>query len=918
MLSSGLRRCARRAWQVPAVMLVLAGLLLVQPGALAQVRDPATEGYRVFNLALSYLDRGKFARCLDVIDQAAADEALLAREPALTALRVDALVGAGRYLEAVAQASTALALIESRTATVYPDTSSGVDSVLYHLRAAMPTRLRVAKIQALIRLERTDEAIALLTSTDWEWSRFPQFFLRNGLLLVNAMLALGRLQDAETLIGRIEVTISALNWWLNLHPVARPSAALAETIRSLSEGNVRMVRGEIELRKRNYAAALEHIAQADQALARTAGAADDTRIRLAADRVFALNRLGRFADGVARIPPSGFESIVKRDADSVSNSRLMADLGYAYLAVGRPDDADTLWSALIDTLERRRGSVAVSAEARREIASNWLSHYRWLASLKLRSGRVSEAFDLSERSKGRSLLETITAGNADDSPFLPAEHRTALRELSSRIAELDASIVVATDPRAQRELRREKEGARDELAGLRDRLLREYPRYAAVSRITALARAPEGLIPADAAFISYLIIPPDERAGSELRSRLWAFVLRGTAAPVAVDLGPADEIDKQVTQFQQRLSSGEAVRQAMRGRRAAGPLAVAPKGGAEMSTAERGTMAAALSRSLARRLIEPLLDKLEGARQLIISPDGALSLLPFEALRLGDSLLIERFDVGYVQSLSILNLLRQRQVEYQAIRRRDLFAMGAPIYMASDPAPAPVPARALPAQLSANPAEPVAGRSTRAAELSRNFFASLSGNLQNLPGTEDEILAIARLFPDGETFLGPEATEAKLLSLNRERRLEQYRYLHFAAHGYLNTEVPDLSALILGQVKRAPDTDGFITAAKWMTYSVKSDLLVLSACETGLGKIVLGEGILGLPYALYVAGNRSTALSLWPVDDEGTAFFMQQFYGALRAGQGHAQAMSRAKRDMLLHPEYRDPFFWAPFIVYGP
>ena len=83
---------------------------------------------------------------------------------------------------------------------------------------------------------------------------------------------------------------------------------------------------------------------------------------------------------------------------------------------------------------------------------------------------------------------------------------------------------------------------------------------------------------------------------------------------------------------------------------------------------------------------------------------------------------------------------------------------------------------------------------------------------------------------------------------------------------------------MLGQVDKVPGTDGYITAAKWPNYDLKSDLVVLSACDTGMGKVIQGEGVMGLPYALYVAGNKNTLLSLWPVVDESTAEFMVIFF----------------------------------------
>ncbi len=92
---------------------------------------------------------------------------------------------------------------------------------------------------------------------------------------------------------------------------------------------------------------------------------------------------------------------------------------------------------------------------------------------------------------------------------------------------------------------------------------------------------------------------------------------------------------------------------------------------------------------------------------------------------------------------------------------------------------------------------------------------------------------------------------------------------------------------------------------------------MLSACNTGVGKVVQGEGVMGLSYALYVAGNKNTVLSLWPVVDESTALFMTRFFERLKSGMPQTQALGETKREFLKHPQFNKPAFWAPFVMYG-
>ena len=147
--------------------------------------------------------------------------------------------------------------------------------------------------------------------------------------------------------------------------------------------------------------------------------------------------------------------------------------------------------------------------------------------------------------------------------------------------------------------------------------------------------------------------------------------------------------------------------------------------------------------------------------------------------------------------------------------------------------------------------------------------------------------------------------------------MQQYRYLHFAVHGNLSTKDPALSSLVLSQKNPAAGTDGYVTAAEWPGYDLRSDLTVLSACETGLGSNLSGEGVMGLPFALFVAGNVNTVLSLWPVFDEVTPIFMQRFFARLNAGKSASQALTETKREMAADPKTAHPSNWAPFILVG-
>jgi CHAT domain-containing protein len=252
--------------------------------------------------------------------------------------------------------------------------------------------------------------------------------------------------------------------------------------------------------------------------------------------------------------------------------------------------------------------------------------------------------------------------------------------------------------------------------------------------------------------------------------------------------------------------------------------------------------------------------------------------------------------------------------DYRAIEgRKTLFAMGGAEYEAPSSPAAAAPSRGaldIGAYVRRNAAD---------ARVIRRAYDLLDVRWPDLPGSAHEVDAVAAVFAGQAVtiYKQHDASEATLLALNAEHALASYRYLLFSTHGYLSTEEPALSAIVLSQRDLAPGTDGYVTASEWPAYELRSDLTVLSACETGLGKVVQGEGVMGLPYALYVAGNRNTLLSLWSVVDESTATFMTRLFAQLVAGKSQVQAINDTKREFIAGGQYAAPVFWAPFVLYG-
>jgi CHAT domain-containing protein len=163
--------------------------------------------------------------------------------------------------------------------------------------------------------------------------------------------------------------------------------------------------------------------------------------------------------------------------------------------------------------------------------------------------------------------------------------------------------------------------------------------------------------------------------------------------------------------------------------------------------------------------------------------------------------------------------------------------------------------------------------------------------------------------------VGFEATRETAVS----GQLSDYRYLHFATHGYLDTERPSLSALVLSQIdRRGVPEDGFLRVNDIYNARLSADLAVLSACQTGLGKEVRGEGLMGLTRAFLYAGVPRVIVSLWNVNDRATAELMASLYkGLLKDGKRPATALREAQLTLRKNKRWESPFYWAAFVQHG-
>ncbi|HEV2844882.1 MAG TPA: CHAT domain-containing protein, partial [Thermoanaerobaculia bacterium] len=288
--------------------------------------------------------------------------------------------------------------------------------------------------------------------------------------------------------------------------------------------------------------------------------------------------------------------------------------------------------------------------------------------------------------------------------------------------------------------------------------------------------------------------------------------------------------------------------------------------------------------ALGRMLLGPAAKRL-GGRRLVVVADGALQYIPFGALLSPDTVL-DRHEMAYLPSASAL------AVQRQLLARRP---------------PAP--------RLIALLADPVFGPGDpRLTSVTRSGEGTI---FERLPASRQEAESIAALAPPGEATLalGFEAALPRVLG----DRLSGFRIVHFATHGVIDAERPALSGLALSMVdEKGGSREGFLHLHDIYNLRLDADLVVLSGCRTALGREVRGEGLIGLARGFQYAGARRVLASLWRVEDRATAALMERFYRALWIEKlAPAAALRAAQLDVRQQRRWRDPYFWAGFVLAG-
>jgi CHAT domain-containing protein/Tfp pilus assembly protein PilF len=579
-----------------------------------------------------------------------------------------------------------------------------------------------------------------------------------------------------------------------------------------------------------------------------------------------------------------------------------AALGRALRGQGKLDGAASAYSKAIETFENQIARLGGYDGIRSDYRAGHLDFYREYVDLLLTLNKPGEAFEILERSRARTLLETLRMAHADriqgaDRALLDQEN--ALRDSLRTAAERNIAIAdggqkgkLTTPSEMDRLMARYREAE--------EKLRNSSPRYAELTqpRTLTVREVQTQLLDADSLILEYDL--------NEKQSHLFAL----TAAGINVyNLPPADLINSAARQFYRLLSAQNRI------------IANETEVQKRARLAKEQNQYARLASTLSGMILGPVATELAAKRLLIVS-DGALQFIPFAALPLpgasagsaSQTPLVVKHEIVNLPSASVLAVLREERLQRKTAPTQSVAVIADPVFDRFDTR----------VQTSSAPRNSVVQRPSAPAsnELSRSIedFGAAGKKIVSLPRlafSRQEAEAILTLAGKDQGF------EALDFHANRELavdpKLAQFRIVHIATHGLVNSRHPELSGLVFSLVdERGTPRNGFLDLADIYNLDLPVDLVVLSACQTALGKEVSGEGLVSLTRGFMYAGAPRVVASLWKVNDAATAAWMAEFYrGILRDGLTPAAALRQAQLSIWRQKRWSNPYDWAAFTLQG-
>jgi CHAT domain-containing protein len=578
---------------------------------------------------------------------------------------------------------------------------------------------------------------------------------------------------------------------------------------------------------------------------------------------------GQFDQAVGRFTKMRDIAVERRLPECEAEAR--AGLADVALKRGALEAADGEVRRLVELAEGF-GRAAISAESRALGFGRLAPAYERAIDISMQRADAGDtsardrALLLNEQALARGLLDRVADSQLDSRarvpPSLAAELQRVREKWRARLAELQVALRTHPDAPSTIALINETRALDVQVRDVEKKVDAADPRHASFLRPRPLTLdGIQALLEADSVLVEYAL--------GESHSYLWVVSPRDVQA---FTLPPREQIETLARRVHEQLAQASA------------------------AASSRARPAIDKQRALHRMLVEPAASVLTGKRLVLVLP-GALSMVPFGVLPDASGVpLIAAHEIVQVPSATTLAAMRSlTATRPRAARTAAVFAD--PIF---------------------DPHDPRVGQVT--ADVSREHsrstprFAGLP--LTRLPFSRSEAKEIAALAPESVTvFLGFDATRERAIG----KALSDYRFVHFATHGVVNQTLPSLSSVVLSLVDRTGrPRDGFVMLPDVYSMTLNAEVVVLSGCQTALGKDVRGEGPIGLARGFMYAGVPRVVASLWQVDDLATAELMRRFYrGVLIEGLTPAAALRAAQKQLAATRRWHAPYFWAPFILQG-
>lgn len=558
----------------------------------------------------------------------------------------------------------------------------------------------------------------------------------------------------------------------------------------------------------------------------------------------------------------------------------------------KADEAESLYNIAVS--ERARGNlpqaqeqikaaIALVESLRTKIASSELratyfasvqKYYEFYTDLLMqwhkqepKAGHNAEALEISDRARARSLLEILTEANADIRKGIDPQLLTKERNLQTKldVAETRRVNVLSANHTPTQAAAADKQVSEllKQYQDLQAQIRTTSPQYAALTQPQSLKLAQiQKLLDPDTVLLEYSL--------GEKRSYLWAVTSNSLTS---YELPPQQKIETIAKAYYQLVT--------------------------DKRFSLRRKNLALTAANLSDILLKPVAKEI-GKKRLVIVSDGALQYVPFAALPVNNTPLLVEHEIVSLPSASTIDVLR-RELMGRTPAPKTVAIFADPVFTIDDERVKNV---------------------TSTPPINKNSLLQRSAlqsgvNFARLPGTRQEAEQILALVPASErsqTF-DFKSDRAAVTSPN----LSQYRIIHFATHGILNSVNPELSGVVLSLVdEKGMAQNGFLRLNEIFNLNLPAELVVLSACQTGLGEQVRGEGIISLTRGFMYAGAPRVVVSLWSVDDRATAELMTRFYTAmLKKGLKPAAALRAAQIEVLKQDKWKSPYYWAAFGLQG-